>query len=47
MQVIVGTIYLLKDFCFELSPKTKVPLEFAAGGAVNIKDGIWLKCRPL
>ncbi|XP_065206696.1 uncharacterized protein LOC135836046 [Planococcus citri] len=47
MQVIVGLIYLLKDFSFELSPKTKVPLEYDTTGAIAVKGGIWLKCRPL
>ncbi|XP_065214745.1 probable cytochrome P450 6a21 [Planococcus citri] len=47
MQVIVGLIYLLKDFSFESSPKTKVPLEYEPTGSISIKRGIWLKCRPL
>ncbi|XP_065214863.1 probable cytochrome P450 6a13 [Planococcus citri] len=47
MQVIVGLIYLLKDFFFELSPKTKVPLEIENAGVLKIKGGVWLKCRPL
>ncbi|XP_065214810.1 probable cytochrome P450 6a13 isoform X1 [Planococcus citri] len=47
MQVIVGAVYLLKDFSFELSPKTTVPLEFAPGVAVLVKGGVWVKCRPL
>ncbi|XP_065206709.1 cytochrome P450 6k1-like [Planococcus citri] len=47
MQVIVGLIYLLKDFSFELSPKTKVPLELETTGGVAVKGGMWMKCRPL
>ncbi|XP_065214714.1 probable cytochrome P450 6a13 [Planococcus citri] len=47
MQLIVGAIYLLKDFAFELSPKTKVPLEYSFGGLMLVKDGIWLRCQPL
>ncbi|XP_065214850.1 probable cytochrome P450 6a13 isoform X2 [Planococcus citri] len=47
MQVIVGLIYLLKEFSFELSPKTKVPLEYEPTGSIIVKGGIWLKCQPL
>ncbi|XP_065214526.1 probable cytochrome P450 6a18 [Planococcus citri] len=49
MQVKLGAVHLLKDFSFELSPKTIVPLEFlpSFSFATNIKGGIWLKCRPL
>lgn len=48
MQIIVGVVHLLKDFSFELSPKTKLPLEImAAGGGLIVKGGIWMKCRPV
>ncbi|XP_065214787.1 probable cytochrome P450 6a21 [Planococcus citri] len=48
MQIIVGIIYLLKDFSFEVSSKTITPLEYAPSiGNVNVKGGIWLKCQPV
>uniref|UniRef100_A0AAT9UTQ8 Cytochrome P450 6PZ24 n=1 Tax=Maconellicoccus hirsutus TaxID=177089 RepID=A0AAT9UTQ8_MACHI len=48
MQITVGVVYLLKDFHYEVSPKTKKPLEvIPTAGGMKVKDGIWLKCRPL
>ncbi|XP_065216834.1 uncharacterized protein LOC135843031 [Planococcus citri] len=47
MQIIVGAVHLLKDFVFEVSPQTKLPLEILPnGGGLMVKHGIWLKCRP-
>ncbi|XP_065214692.1 probable cytochrome P450 6a20 isoform X2 [Planococcus citri] len=47
MQIIVGAVHLLKDFAFELSPKTTLPLQVTPSAAgLAVKGGVWMKCRP-
>ncbi|XP_065214503.1 probable cytochrome P450 6a23 [Planococcus citri] len=48
MQILIAAIYLIKDFYFEVSPKTILPLEFLPSIAIPpVKGGLWLKCKPL
>ncbi|XP_065214733.1 probable cytochrome P450 6a14 isoform X2 [Planococcus citri] len=48
MQILIAAVHLIKDFSFELSPKTVLPLEFLPSVFTpKVKGGIWLKCKPL
>lgn len=48
MQARIGLITLLRNFEFELSDNTKVPLDFMAKGLIlTIKGGLFVKFRKL
>ena len=46
MQMKVAAVNLLKDFVYTLSPKMKIPIEFAHGVIISdVKGGIRLRCQ--
>jgi cytochrome P450 family 6 len=48
MQARIGLALLLKNFRFELSEKTSVPLKFSIKAPLlNVEGGIWLKVEKL
>lgn len=48
MQTKIAAINLLKQYSYSVSPRTKLPVEFAPGfGIMEIKGGIWLKCQKI
>lgn len=47
MQARIGLITILRHFEFQLSEKTKVPLEFKTTTVLSVKDGLYIKFKKI